>query len=308
MSARLRQRAVDLGFAASWGLVKAVPEPVAAGAFRMAGDLAARRGGPGVRQLRKNLRRVVGPDRSNPELDELVRAGMRSYARYWLETFRLPKMDHAAVARRVEPNAFGTEHIDAAMAAGKGLILALPHMGNWDVAAVWLISHGVPFTTVVERLEPESLYNRFVAYRESLGMEVLPLTGGSAPVTDGLTDRLGVGGCLCLVADRDLSRSGVEVTFFGEPARMPPGPAMLAAMTGAALCPVSLWFSEDGAWGHRVAPPIDVGGGRLRDRVRTGTQALADWFAAEIAQRPQDWHMLQRLWLADLPRHSTRRD
>ena len=303
-----RARAVDLGFAAGWAAVKAVPEAVAASAFRTVGDLTARRGGPRVQQLRRNLRRVVGRGPSESELDELVYAAMRSYARYWLETFRLPKMDLRAVARRVEETAVGVEHIDAAMAAGKGLILALPHMGNWDVAGVWLIHHGVPFTTVAERLKPESLYDRFVAYREGLGMEVLPLTGGTGPVTEVLTRRLVAGHCLCLLADRDLSRSGVNVTFFGETARMPAGPAMLAAMTGAALCPVSLWYLPDGGWGQRIAPPIDLGTGRLRDRVQSATQALADEFAREIAQHPRDWHMLQRLWLNDLPERSMRRD
>jgi phosphatidylinositol dimannoside acyltransferase len=296
----LRVRGVDLGYAAGWGLVKAVPGPLAAGAFRTAGELAVRRNGRGVRQLRRNLRRVIGPDPSEAELDGLVEAAMRSYARYWLETFRMPKMDHAAVARAADANTFGSENVDSAMASGRGLIVALPHMGNWDVGATWLVHRGVPFTTVAERLQPESLYDRFVAYRQSLGMEVLPLTGGSTAPTAVLAERLRAGGCVCLVADRDLSRSGVDVKFFGEAARLPAGPTMLAARTGADLCPVSLWFTRD-AWGQRIGAPLDLGTGRLRDRVHRGTQALADWFAGEIAEHPADWHMLQRFWLADLP-------
>jgi lauroyl/myristoyl acyltransferase len=295
----LRVRGVDLGYAAGWGLVKAVPGPFAAGAFRAAGELAVRRNGRGVRQLRRNLRRVIGPDPSEAELDSLVDAAMRSYARYWLETFRMPRMDQVAVARAADVHTYGRENVDSAMAAGRGLVVALPHMGNWDVGATWLVHRGVPFTTVAERLEPESLYDRFVAYRESLGMEVLPLTGGSAAPRAVLTERLRAGGCVCLVADRDLSRSGVDVKFFGEAARMPAGPTLLAAITGADLCPVSLWFTGDG-WGQRIGAPLDLGSGPLRDRVLRGTQALADWFAGEIAQHPADWHMLQRLWLADL--------
>jgi KDO2-lipid IV(A) lauroyltransferase len=304
----VRTRTVDLAFAAGWAVVKAVPEAVAARAFRAVGELTAQRDGPRVQQLRRNLRRVIGPGPSEFELNELVHAAMRSYARYWLETFRLPKMNLGAISRRIEATTEGMEYIDAAMAAGKGLVLALPHMGNWDVAGIWLIHHGVPFTTVVERLKPESLYARFVAYRERLGMEVLPLTGGTGPVTEVLTQRLLAGHCLCLLADRDLSRSGVTVSFFGETARMPAGPAMLAAMTGAALCPVGLWYVPDGGWGQRIKPPINIGTGRLRDRVQKGTQALADQFAVEIAQHPQDWHMLQRLWLNDIPEVAMRRD
>jgi phosphatidylinositol dimannoside acyltransferase len=300
----VRGRAVDLGFAAGWGAVKAVPGPVAARAFGYAGDIATRRDGRGVQQLRRNLRRVVGANAPDSELDRVLQEAMRSYARYWLETFRLPTMDVTRVAAIAERGTSGIENLDAGMAAGRGVIVALPHMGNWDAAAIWLIHHGGPFTTVVERLKPESLYRRFVAYREGLGMEVIPLTGGSAAPAGLLAERLTAGRCVCLVADRDISRGGVDVTFFGETARMPAGPALLAAQTGAALLPVSLWFMPDG-WGQRIGPPVDLGGGRLRDTVRHGTQAIADWFAPEIAAHPSDWHMLQRLWVADLLERGT---
>ncbi len=302
MSAPVRERAVDLGFAAGWAAIKAVPGPLAARGFRLAGDAAAARQGPGVRQLRANLRRVIGPLPSELYLDALVRAATRSYARYWLETFRLPKMDHRAVIRRTGAQTVGAENLDAAVESGRGAVLALPHIGNWDVSGLWLIDrYKRPFTTVAERLKPESLFDRFVAYRESLGFEVLALTGGQRPVSEVLTERLRAAGTVCLLGDRDLSRNGVQVHFFGEPARMPPGPALLAATTGAALLPVSMWFTEDG-WGQRIDPPIDLPDrafGRLADRVRVGTQLLADAFAEHIGDHPADWHMLQRLWLAD---------
>jgi KDO2-lipid IV(A) lauroyltransferase len=296
---RTRARAVDLGYAAGWGALKSVPLGVSARAFRAVADLAAVRNGGGARQLRKNLRRVAGPGASESELDELVGDALRSYARYWLETFRLPKMDHGDVIARLEANAEGSEHIDAAMAAGRGAIMVLPHMGNWDVSGLWLVDRGCPFTTVAERLEPASLYDRFVAYRQSLGMEVLALTGGERSPMDVLAERLRAGRAICLVADRDLSRSGVDVQFFGETARMPGGPALLAARTGAPLLPVGLWFTADG-WGHRVNPPVEVPDGRLREQVQGGTQAVADVFARQIAAHPADWHMLQPLWRADM--------
>jgi lauroyl/myristoyl acyltransferase len=296
-----RGRLVDLGFAAGWTAVKAVPQPMAARAFRAAADAASVRNGASTRQLRKNLRRVVGPQVSELRMDRLVGEALRSYSRYWLETFRLPKMDHAEVARRTDANCYGAEHIDEAMARGKGVVIALPHMGNWDVAAIWLVRHGIPFTTVAERLKPESLFDRFVEYRESLGMEVLALTGGQRPPADVLAERLRSGGAVCLVADRDLSRNGIEVEFFGESTRMPGGPSLLGATTGATVLPVSLWFTDD-AWGQRIGAPIPIPeDGSLRDRVRAGTQQIADVFAHEIAEHPTDWHMLQRLWLADLP-------
>ena len=295
-----RDRAVGLGYAAGWGLVKSLPPAVSRRAFGAVADAASVRNGRGTQQLRKNLRRVVGPAMSELRMDALVTEALRSYARYWLETFTLETMDHDAVIANFERHNTGVEHLDAGLAAGKGVILALPHSGNWDASGLWLVHHSGPFTTVAERVKPDSVFDRFVAYRESLGMEVVALTGGERPPTGVLAGRLRQNRVVCLLADRDLSRNGVEVDFFGEPARMPPGPALLAAMTGATLLAVHPFYADDGGWGHDIGPPIDLGDGRLRDKVRTGTQQMADRFAHRIAGRPADWHMLQRLWLADL--------
>jgi phosphatidylinositol dimannoside acyltransferase len=294
---RARGRIADLGFAAGWSLVKALPAPLARRSFTAAGDLAAARKGPGAQRLRANLRRVVGPELPEDELDALVRAGLRSYARYWLETFRLPKIDKAEVAGRLV--ATDAEHIDDGLARGNGVILALPHQGNWDASGIWLVARTGPFATVAERLQPASLFDRFVAYRESLGFEVLPLTGGARSPVDVLRERLRQNKVVCLLADRDLSRNGVQVDFFGEPTRMPGGPALLAATTGATLLVVTPWFTEDG-WAHNVSAPIELAGARLRDQVTAGTQAMAAAFEPTIRAHPEDWHMLQRLWLADL--------
>jgi lauroyl/myristoyl acyltransferase len=295
--ASVRERAVDAGFAAGWAAVRAVPEPLAAAGFAAGGTLAAHRDSRGVRRLRANLARVVGP---GVDLDPLVRRAMRSYARYWRETFRLSRITPATVRDHTEIT--GGDLLDKSLASERGVVLALPHSGNWEAAGVWLLERGAPFSTVAERLRPESLYERFVAYREGLGMEVLPLTGGDRPPSDVLKERLQAGRTICLLGDRDLTARGIDVDFFGATARMPAGPALLAATTGAALHPVGLWFTR-GGWGITVHPELEVpDGGRLRDKVTTATQQLADRFAADIALRPYDWHMLQRLWLADLDR------
>jgi lauroyl/myristoyl acyltransferase len=288
----LTQRLSDLGYATGWGAVRGLPEPVARGVFRATADLAARRGGPGTRQMRRNYARVV-PQAGPAELDVLVRDGLRSYARYWMETFRLPGMNHKEIYRRVDDVFVGKSLIDAALDKGKGLVLALPHTGNFDVSGIWLVGHSGPFTTVNEKLKPESLYERFVDYRQSLGFEILPSEGGAYRV---LMERLRANKIVCLVADRDLSKRGIPVTFFGEETRMPAGPARLAAATGAQLLVVDNTFTDDG-WGVRVHTPIPVHG---REDVIPATQRMADAFAADIAANPVDWHMMQKLWLADL--------
>jgi phosphatidylinositol dimannoside acyltransferase len=288
-------RLADLGYAAGWRLLRFAPSELAAQAFRAGADFAARRDGPGARQLRRNLARVV-PEACPAELDALVRDGLRSYARYWREVFTLPWADHTALVGRLDAAMEGTEYLDDALAAGRGVVVVLPHSGNWDMAGLWFVGHHGVFSTVVERLTPEALYQRFVDYRGSLGFDIVPLTGAGNPAVR-LLRRLHAGGVVCLLADRDFTGAGVVVELFGGAVRMPLGPARLAAATGAALLVVGSWFTRDG-WGIRFHPPVPVPG---RWAVGQATQMVADCFATDIAAHPQDWHMLQPLWLADLP-------
>ncbi|GGQ01266.1 phosphatidylinositol mannoside acyltransferase [Streptomyces griseomycini] len=292
-----RERLADTLYGAGWSTVRRLPEPVAVRLGRTIADLAWKRRGKGVERLESNYARVV-PGADPARLAELSRAGMRSYLRYWMESFRLPAWSAERIADGLDVK--DLHHLTDGMAAGRGVVLALPHLANWDLAGAWVTTKlGIPFTTVAERLKPETLYDRFVAYREGLGMEVLPHSGGSAFGT--LARRLRDGGLVCLVADRDLSSSGVEVDFFGETARMPAGPALLAQHTGALLLPVTLWYDDSPVMRGRVHPPVEVpGSGTRAEKTSVMTQALADAFATGIAEHPEDWHMLQRLWLKDL--------
>ena len=282
----------DWGYAAGWMAVRAMPEFAARNAFDAGALYASRNGGPA--QLRKNLARVIGVTPQQVP-GSLMRASLASYARYWREAFRLPTMDLHAVGEELAKTIVGEEYIDAALAAGRGAVLALPHSGNWDMAGVWLAQTYGKFTTVAERLKPESLYRRFIGYRESLGFEVIPLSGGEQPPFQLLSERLRDNKLVCLMAERDLTRSGVQVDFFGEPTRMPAGSAKLAIRTGAALLPVHSWYEPDKTR-VQIYPPLDCTSGD----VGVITQALADVFAGNIAEYPADWHMLQPQWLADL--------
>jgi lauroyl/myristoyl acyltransferase len=282
----------DWGYAAGWQVVRAMPDFLARNAFDAGAHYAARNGGPV--QLRKNLARVIGTTPARVP-DGLIRASVASYARYWREAFRLPSMDLTKLGKQLDPHFGGQEHIAAALDAGRGAILALPHSGNWDMAGVWLAQKHGTFTTVNERLKPESLYKRFIAYRESLGFEMLPLSGGERPPFEVLAERLRDNRVVCLMAERDLTRAGVQVDFFGEPTRMPAGSAKLAIETGADLMVVHSWYPAHG-WEFSTTPPLDTSSGD----VAVITQTLADHFARNIAAHPADWHMMQPQWLADL--------
>lgn len=290
----LRPRLIDGAFAAGWGIVPKLPRALADAAFDAVGTASALRPGS-YQQLRRNLRQVIGPQPSERELDQLVRRAVVSYTRYWREAFQTPSMDPNEVARRTET--IGLEHVRRAMAGGRGVVVALTHSGNWDTAAVVLTKvHKFPMTTVAERLEPESLFHRFVRFRESLGMHVVPLTGGAEPSTLTLKRALQAGHMVTLLADRDLQANGIEVTLCGARTTMPSGPALLALQTGAALLPLDLGFTANG-WRMEFLEEIKMPEqGRLRDRVTSGVQQLAEIFTGVISRAPQDWHMLQKIW------------
>ncbi|MCE0766647.1 phosphatidylinositol mannoside acyltransferase [Pseudonocardia kujensis] len=283
----------DLGFTAAWRALPRVPAPVAQVAFRVGADLARRRGGAGVERLRRNLRRVR-PAASETELDGLVRAALRSYARYWQEAFRLPALDPGTIHARHATT--GLDVAISAMQQGRGVVLALPHAGNWDVAGVYVLEelrrHGLPaeMTTVVERLQPEAVYRRFVGYRESLGFEIVAQDDGRRAHL-ALTRRLRAGGLVCLIADRDLAGAGIDVPFFGDTIRLPSGPASLCALTGAQLHAAVTYF-RPGGWGATVSPAIAVPD---RAAVPKATLELARAFEEHIAAHLEDWHMLQEL-------------
>jgi lauroyl/myristoyl acyltransferase len=295
----MKDRLKDAGYALGWSVVCRLPESWARQAFRSVAGIAWRRQGPQVQVLEANLRRVLGPDATGAELRALSRESMYSYARYWLEVFRLPVTPLERLTAQTVASGHVFEALDV-LAAGRGVIFALPHSGNWDQAGAWIIAQGAgSLTTVMERLKPESLYDKFVAFREGLGMEVLPASGGASRF-EILAQRLRAGKLVCLVSDRDVTGSGIEVEYFGEKARMMGGSAALAVETGAALYPAMLWYEGD-CWGIHVSEEIPVPAeGDRKQKVALMTQELARCFEAGIRKHPADWHMLQRVFVADL--------
>ena len=300
----LSERLTGFAYRLGWKLICRIPESWARWTFTKVADIAWRRQGPKVQVLEANLHRVLsykqgGPDVDGKELRALSRATLRSYARYWLEVFRLPVIPIERIVSGMHVNAEGEAELFANLKAGRGVVIALPHMGNFEQAGGWVVARGAgSFTTVAERLRPESVYEAFVRFREGLGMEVLPLTGGQSPFGT-LAQRLRAGKLVCLVSDRDLKETGVEVQMFGETARIA-ATAALAVHTGAALMPVATWFEGDD-WGAHIYEEIPVPeAGTRTEKIATMSQQLARVFETGIAEHPQDWHMLQRVFTADL--------
>lgn len=273
-----------------WRIVRWLPEKFAYRLFYKVADMLVKKNGKSVQRLRSNLFRVQ-PELTSLNLDLLVIDAMRSYMRYWCDTFRSPDW---STERVLETVAVTNEHLlMEAVDAKTGVIVALPHAGNWDHAGAYFCAKGVPLVTVAERLKPEKLFLKFLSYRESIGMEVLPLDGR---VLETLADRLRAGALVALVADRDLSRSGISVDFFGAPARMPAGPALLAIRTNAPLITAFVSYTETGI--HIDFKSVVLpSSGTESEMVQEIVQMTAKHFEDGISQRPQDWHMLQRIWI-----------
>jgi KDO2-lipid IV(A) lauroyltransferase len=273
-----------------WRIVRWLPEKSAYRIFEFVADRASAKNGKNFQRLESNLKRVV-PELSDAELRTLAKAGMRSYLRYWCDTFRSPDWDTNRIQSTVTVN--DVELLLEPVRSKRGVVVALPHAGNWDHAGSYFCSQGIPLVTVVERLKPEKLFRKFLEYREAIGMEALPLDGR---VMGTLASRLREGKLVALVADRDLSRSGIDVQFFDGTARMPAGPALLALRTGADLITAYVSYTKTGI--HIDFRKVLIASGETEsEQVAKTVQLCADNFAAGIAAHPQDWHMLQRIWV-----------
>lgn len=275
---------------AGWRVVRWLPERTAYKLAYSVSDLLVRRNGKSIKRLRSNLSRTQ-PGMTTLNLDLLVIEAMRSYMRYWCDTFRLPDWSKQRILETVTVT---NEHllIDA-IEAGTGVVVAVPHAGNWDHAGAYFCAKGIRLVTVAERLKPEKLFLKFLAYRQAMGMEVLPLDGR---VLNTLEERLNEGALVALVSDRDLSRSGIEVDFFGGPARMPAGPALLALRTKAPLITAFVSYTEIGVhieFRNIILPSS----GDESTKVKEIVQMTASSFEDGISLIPEDWHMLQRIWI-----------
>jgi lauroyl/myristoyl acyltransferase len=278
---------------AAWKLCRRLPEPLAHALGQLGGRVYYWLDRGRREALADNLAHVLGPAVGPRALRRAVRRGFASYGRYWVEAFRLEDLTPAEIRRRLRIE--GREHIDRALAEGRGAIFASPHIGNWDAGGAWLAASGYPATAVVERLRPAELYERFAAYRRSLGLELVPLEDGGETLR-GTLRALRAGRLACLVCDRDLTGGGLAVRMFGAPVTMPGGPASLALKTGAALLPCSVFHDRrPGHWRAVVHPPlVPERSGDDRKDVLALTQRLAGEFEGLIAAAPEQWHVLSR--------------
>ena len=286
----MKDRIIASAYFAGWALVRALPNTLAYRLFSLIADFVYVKNGKSIQRLRNNLARVQ-PNLSEGELNELTQKGMRSYLRYWCDTFRIQNWSRDKILASVTTS---NDHllIDR-MKNNQGVVVALPHSGNWDHAGAYFCAQGIPLVTVAERLKPEALFQKFVAHRSRMGFEVLSIDNRSF-VT--LLKRAEEKRLIALVADRDLSKSGIDVQFFGHPARMPAGPALLAVKTGIPLIVAHVSYTESGIHIDFHDVPLETQGSD-DEKISYLVQRCAELFEVGISAHPEDWHMLQRIWI-----------
>lgn len=281
-------------YSALWTFVRLLPEKVAYALFELMAKVAYRRNGKRVQRLRSNYEIVI-PHITPNERESFVRSGLSSAMRYWCDTFRISDWSIEKTLRSTRTN--NEELLFSPLQENRGVIVAVPHAGNWDHAGAYFCAKGARVNTVAEHLKPERLFRKFLAHRERMGMRVLDLNAG---VLDDLrTILLQERELVALVADRDLSRSGINVRFFDKIARMPAGPAILAYDTDADLITAFVAYREHGIEVF-FTPPIKVNRQTERSiEIARLTQVIASRFEDAIRKDPISWHMQQRIFIDD---------
>ena len=289
MIGRLRLQLEGIGWLLAWRIARWLPE---AWVYRIFSRLS-------IRSLDRNAKRraavedLLRPVVQPTDLAREVREAFRWYGRYWAETFRMADLTETELDARFACD--GCENIEKAFASGRGGVLATPHLGNWDAGGRWVAKRW-PLTVVVEVLRPRMLFDRFVEHRRALGMTIVPLERGTDP-TGKCVEQLAKGQLVALVADRDLSGSGIEVTMFGRKTKMPPGPAVLALRAGCDLIPAAILQRDDGTWLAVVLPALEEPAEGTGDPVAVYTQRLAEKFEQLIRMVPAQWHVFNRYWI-----------
>ncbi len=244
-----------------------------------------------VKRMRSNYQ-IFHPDIDHSKLNEMVKKGIDSYLRYWIETFTLNSWSKEKILNSVTP--INEEILNQALAKDKGVVVAITHSANWDLAGAYYTLKRSPIKTVAEVLEPRELFEKFVAYRESLGMEIFPLEPKTLVK---LMNRAREKHIIALLADRDLTINGVKVFLAGMETSMPSGPALIAIETGAPLLTANIYYLEQGI-AVDFSPEIEIPSeGTREEKVQIVTQKIADRFTKNIGSHTHDWHMMQKVWL-----------
>lgn len=293
---KLSERLADWGYWLGWNALWALPTRFTRALFNGIAQVSWRLRLRGVRQLELNLSRALDLDSSDPALRDLSQRGMRSYMRYYWETFTLPRWSNGEINARVRVENDGP--IREALKTG-GVIITLPHSGNWDLAGAWTALNFGSLCTVAERLRPEGVFQKFLKMRTDRGITLMPLTGEGGTY-EYLRDNLNRGKVVALLGDRDVAKNGMGNQFFGHRASLPIGAAVLALDTGRPLFTCSAWYDNDmTVITFDDVLPVEANELTGRERLRKAQEVSAEVarrFEIHLRAHPTNWHQLQPVW------------
>lgn len=293
----VKDRLVYFSFATAAVIFGALPEPVVRRLGILAGMYASRRSGSKRGLLSSHMRRVLGPDASESDVQNAVDGMYRSYGRYWAETFWFRPRRRQTIINSVDRIHF--EPVHDAQAAGRGIVFAVPHVGNWEIAGVIARDLGLNLMAVAEDLPNPLITEWFLDVRNDFGIDIV-LTSDPARRSK-MIRRLKSGGALALLSDRDVTGKGVTVEFFGEETTVPAGPVALAELTNSVVLPVAAYFKDGEGYRIEVGDPIEIpDDGTRSERIALGSQRVADALEAQIRKHPSQWHLFQPNWPSDL--------
>jgi lauroyl/myristoyl acyltransferase len=278
------------------GIFGILPEGVVRRLGIAAGNIASKRATSKRPLLASHMRRVLGPDAADDDVEAAVDGMFRSYGRYWAETFWFSPRRADVINANVDRIHFGP--VLEAQEAGRGIVFALPHVGNWEIAGVIAEDLGLNLMAVAEQLPNRKITEWFLDVRAGFGIEIV-LTSDPARRSK-MVKHLRGGGALALLSDRDVTGKGIEVEFFGEETSVPAGPTALAELTDSALLPVVVYFKTGAGYRIEVGDAIEVPeGGTRAERVKVGAQRVAVVLEEQIRKDPSQWHLFQPNWPSD---------
>ncbi|HEV2754478.1 MAG TPA: phosphatidylinositol mannoside acyltransferase [Actinomycetota bacterium] len=290
---------VYYGYVAGSALARALPERWVYALAQRAGAVAAKRSKRSA-QVALNLSRIVGEPPDSEMVRALVVDAYRSYARYWLETFRLVREGRDFFLERFR--GIGDEKMDKALAQGKGVVVVVGHLGNWDAAGAWVGARGNRLVTVAEVLRPRRMFEFFAEHRARLGMTIY---GAEPGVTAKLTEEAEHGAVVAILGDRDLKGNGVRTDFFGEPATFPRGAASIALRADVPVLVAGVYERPlpDGrrGWVAEFSDPLPLPEGDGPEAVDELTRTIAAGLEDCVARHPEQWHVFQPFWVVDRP-------
>jgi KDO2-lipid IV(A) lauroyltransferase len=273
------------------GLLRRLPRRVALLLMRGLGRLGFIMAGGPRRRTIKHLSLVYGQEKSAAEIKKLARRVFIHFATAAADLIRMPVILKQGIDKLV--TASGLEHLDRALAEGRGVLMISCHFGNWEMLGAWIAQQGYPSRVVGTSLFDPRLDRILVATRDQAGYTNIARGKGTREIIRALKK----GGVVGMLTDQDTKAEGVFVNFFGRPAHTPTGPAVLARRLDLPIIPIFIYLQDDLTYRIECLPPLElVKSDDEAYDIQANTQKCSDTYEAMIRRFPEQWVWMHKRW------------